>query len=86
VTTNGHHLLYDHSAKADGHVVVTHGVLPMYLSLGNVWWRDKYYENSRKRSKTSQPFSTSIFEYENKSENDKAEHENEYELTEYQEF
>ena len=40
-------------------------------------------ENSRK---TSQPFSTFTFEYENKSESGKAGHENEHELTEYREF
>ena len=34
--------------------------------------------------KTSQPFSTSTFEYEN--ESGKARHENEHELTEYQKF
>jgi hypothetical protein len=39
-------------------------------------------ENGRKRSKTPQPFSTSTFEYENESENGKAGHENERELTE----
>ena len=38
--------------------------------------------------KTSQPFSTSIFEYENENENEsgKAGHENEHELMEYQKF
>ena len=40
-------------------------------------------ENGRK---TSQPFSTSTFEYENENESDKAGHENEHELTEYQKF
>ena len=40
-------------------------------------------ENGRK---TSQPFSISTFEYENKNESDKARHENEHELTEYQKF
>jgi hypothetical protein len=40
-------------------------------------------ENGRK---TPQPFSTFIFEYENESENGKAGHENERELTEYREF
>jgi hypothetical protein len=40
-------------------------------------------ENGRK---TPQPLSTFIFEYENESENGKAGHENERELTEYQEF
>jgi hypothetical protein len=39
--------------------------------------------NSRK---TPQPFSTFTFEYENESENGKAGHENERELTEYREF
>jgi hypothetical protein len=36
--------------------------------------------------KTSQPFSTFIFEYKNESENGKAGHENEHELTEFREF
>jgi hypothetical protein len=36
--------------------------------------------------KISQPFSTFTFEYKNKSESDKARHENEHELTEYREF
>ena len=36
--------------------------------------------------KTSQPFSTSTFEYENESESGKGGHENEHELTEYREF
>jgi hypothetical protein len=36
--------------------------------------------------KTSQPFSTFIFEYENESENGKVGHKNERELTKYQEF
>jgi hypothetical protein len=36
--------------------------------------------------KTLQLFSTFIFEYENESENGKAEHENERELTKYREF
>ena len=36
--------------------------------------------------KTSQPFSISTFEYENKNESGKAGHENEQELTEYQKF
>ena len=36
--------------------------------------------------KTSQPFSTSTFEYENENESGKAGHENEHELTEYQKF
>jgi hypothetical protein len=36
--------------------------------------------------KTPQPFSNFIFEYENESENGKAGHENERELTEYREF
>jgi hypothetical protein len=36
--------------------------------------------------KTPQPFSTFTFEYENESENGKAGHENERELTEYREF
>jgi hypothetical protein len=36
--------------------------------------------------KTHQPFSTFTFEYENESENGKAGHENECELTEYREF
>ena len=36
--------------------------------------------------KTSQPFSTFTFGYENQSESDKAGHENERELTEYREF
>ena len=40
-------------------------------------------ENGRK---TSQVFSTSTFEYESESENDKAGYENEHKLTEYQEF
>ena len=40
-------------------------------------------ENGRK---TSQPFSTSTFEYENENESSKAGHENEHELTEYQKF
>ena len=40
-------------------------------------------ENGRK---TSQPFSTSTFEYENKNESGKAGHENEHELMEYQKF
>jgi hypothetical protein len=40
-------------------------------------------ENGRK---TLQPFSTFTFEYENESENGKAGHENERELTEYREF
>jgi hypothetical protein len=40
-------------------------------------------ENGRK---TPQLFSTFIFEYENESENGKARHENERELTEYREF
>jgi hypothetical protein len=40
-------------------------------------------ENGRK---TSQPFSTFIFEYENESENSKARHKNERELMEYREF
>ena len=36
--------------------------------------------------KTSQPFSTSTFEYENENERGKARHENEHKLTEYQKF
>ena len=36
--------------------------------------------------KTSQPFSTSTFEYENESESGKAGLENEHELTEYRKF
>ena len=40
-------------------------------------------ENGRK---TSQPFSTSTFKYENENEIVKAGHENEHELTEYQKF
>jgi hypothetical protein len=40
-------------------------------------------ENGRK---TSQPFSTSTFEYENESESGKTGHENEHELMEYREF
>jgi len=40
-------------------------------------------ENGRK---TSQPFSTFTFGYENKNESDKAGHENEHELMEYREF
>jgi hypothetical protein len=36
--------------------------------------------------KTPQPFSTFTFEYENESENGKAGHESECELTEYREF
>ena len=36
--------------------------------------------------KTSQPFSTSTFEYENENESGKAGHKNEHELTEYQKF
>jgi hypothetical protein len=40
-------------------------------------------ENGRK---PPQPFSTFTFEYENESENGKAGHENERELTEYREF
>jgi hypothetical protein len=36
--------------------------------------------------KTPQPFSTFTFKYENESENGKAGHENECELTEYREF
>jgi hypothetical protein len=43
-------------------------------------------ENGRKRSENSSTISTFIFEYENESENDKAGHENERELTEYLEF
>jgi hypothetical protein len=39
-------------------------------------------ENGRK----TQPFSTFTFKYKNKSENGKAEHENEREFTEYREF
>ena len=39
--------------------------------------------NSRK---TSQPFSTSTFKYENENESGKIGHKNEYELTEYQKF
>jgi hypothetical protein len=40
-------------------------------------------ENGRK---TSQPFSTFTFEYENESESGKAGHGNKHELTEYREF
>ena len=36
--------------------------------------------------KTSQPFSTSTFEYENENKSGKAGYENEHELTEYQKF
>ena len=36
--------------------------------------------------KTSQPFSTSTFEYENENKSGKARHENEHELTKYQKF
>ena len=36
--------------------------------------------------KTSQPFSTFTFKYENKSESSKAGHKNEHELTEYRKF
>ena len=35
--------------------------------------------------RTPQPFSTFIFEYENKNESNKAGHENEHELTKYRE-
>jgi hypothetical protein len=40
----------------------------------------------RNDPKTSQPFSTSAFEYENESESGKVGHENEHELTEYRKF
>jgi len=40
----------------------------------------------RNDRKTSQPFSTFTFEYENKNESFKARHENKHELTKYQEF
>ena len=40
-------------------------------------------ENGRK---TSQPFSTSTFEYKNENKSGKAEHENKHELMEYREF
>jgi hypothetical protein len=46
-------------------------------------WAGSRDENGQK---TPQPFSTFTFEYENESENGKAKHENECELTEYQEF
>jgi hypothetical protein len=43
-------------------------------------------KTDKNNRKTSQPFSTSTFEYENKSKSGKAEHENEHKLTEYREF
>jgi hypothetical protein len=58
-------------------------VLSLLARFSTAGVRMKTVENGRK---TPQPFSTFIFEYENKSKNGKAGHENERELTKYQEF